>query len=157
MTITIGFRKIALLLILAVTAAIPACSQTRDRLMERDDSLRNSRMDSLYQSLSDTAAWQKEMDFVRNLNLHEVNDSDLIREYEASHAQPQEHKRLTWKEKEEQAIAEMNVDADPWEPDPRTATWMALIQPACSRQCGHEDYRLAVWFHQCRHDFQEQL
>jgi hypothetical protein len=143
MTILHGFRKSALLLILAVTAVLPVCSQTRDRFTERRDSIGNSRIDSLYQSLNDTAAWQRELDFVRNLRLYEVNDSDLIME-QASKTENATRKRQTWKEKEEQALAQMNVDVTAWEPDPRTATWMALIIPGGGQIYNHKYWKLPI-------------
>ena len=139
MTVLHVFRKSALFLILAATAALPVCSQTRDRIIERRDSLGNSRIDSLYQSLNDTAVWQRELDFVRNLEFHEVNDSDFINQ-QLIEAESTTHKRKTWKDKEEEALAQMNVGATAWEPDPRTATWMALIFPG-----GGQIYNRKYW------------
>ena len=139
MTVRSGFIRIVLLSLLAVMTALPVRSQAvrPASVYMYEDSIRFARVDSIYHSLSDTAAWQREMDFARNLNFDEVQDSDLVRTIDEESAR---HKRTTWKEFEQNRIDQYQRNATGWEPEPRVAVWLSLLFPG-----GGQIYNRKLW------------
>ena len=49
-----------------------------------DDSIKIEQVDSLFESLKDTTAWQEEMEFINKLNFEAPNDSSLFLKPEIS-------------------------------------------------------------------------
>ncbi len=137
MTLPKGTIKKALFILAAVLACLPVWSQANG-IQYRDDSVRINRMDSIYRSLNDTAAWEREMEFVRNLRFDELQDSDLVRQTD-SQSEPK-RKRTTWKEIEDNRIAQIESNASLWEPEPRLAVWFSLLVPG-----GGQIYNRKFW------------
>lgn len=140
MTVRSGFIKTLLLSLLAVMTALPVRSQEIRATQTYEDSLRTVRMDSIYRSLNDTAAWQRELDYVNNLSFDEKRDSDLVKEMKQDEYWDDGYGRLTWKEKEMQTIQEINLNASGWEPEPRIAVWCSLLFPG-----GGQIYNRKYW------------
>lgn len=126
--------------ILTVVSAIPIWSQTIADIRYGEDSLRSARIDSIYQSLNDTASWQREIDFVRNLNFEEIQDVEQVRQTDVQTDDSHHRKRLTWKQQEEQEISRINLNASDWVPEPRLAVWLSLLFPG-----GGQIYNRKYW------------
>jgi len=141
MTIRSGSIRKVLLTMLAVlaTCTYQAWSQTGATRQIREDSVRSARMDSIYRTLNDTAAWQQQLDFVRNLRFEELNDSDLMMQ-DFAEAPAQTHKRYRWKDQELDRIAEIERNSTEWEPEPRLAVWFSLLFPG-----GGQIYNRKLW------------
>ena len=141
MTIRSGSIRKVLLTMLAVlaTCTYQAWSQTGATRQIREDSVRSARMDSIYRTLNDTAAWRQELDFVRNLRFEEMNDSDLMMQ-DFAEATEQTHKRYRWKDQELDRIAEIERNSTEWEPEPRLAVWFSLLFPG-----GGQIYNRKLW------------
>ena len=127
MTIRSLIIRNTLTAILTVVSAIPIWSQTIADIRYGEDSLRSARIDSIYQSLNDTASWQREIDFVRNLNFEEIQDVEQVRQTDVQTDDSHHRKRLTWKKQEEQEISRINLNASDWVPEPRLAVWLSLL------------------------------
>jgi hypothetical protein len=140
MTVRSGFIKALLLSLLAVMTALPVRSQEIRGTEFNEDSLRTARMDSIYRSLNDTASWQRELDYVRNLSFEEMRDSDLVKDVYQEEYLDDGYGRLTWKEKEMRTIDEINLNASEWEPEPRIAVWCSLLFPG-----GGQIYNRKYW------------
>lgn len=140
MTVRSGFIKALLLSLLAVMTALPVRSQEIRGTEFNEDSLRTARMDSIYRSLNDTASWQRELDYVRNLSFEEMRDSDLVKDTYQEENLDDGYGRLTWKEKEMRTIDEINLNASEWEPEPRIAVWCSLLFPG-----GGQIYNRKYW------------
>lgn len=142
MTVRSGFIKALLFSLWTVMTALPVRSQEiRGTEINEEDSLRTARMDSIYRSLTDTASWQRELDYVRNLRFEEKRDSDLVEEMSREEEiWNDDSRRLTWKEKEMQTIDEINLNASEWEPEPRLAVWCSLLFPG-----GGQIYNRKYW------------
>ena len=103
-----------------------------------EDSIRFARVDSIYHSLNDTAAWQREMDFAKNLSFDQLQDSDLVKTVQE---EPESrHKRTTWKEYEQNRIDQYKRNSTGWEPEPRVAVWLSLLFPG-----GGQIYNRKLW------------
>lgn len=139
MTVRSGLIKTTLLTLLAVMTALPVRSQTGGAIRTGEDSVRSARMDSIYRSLNDTATWQREMEYVRNLRFDEVQDSDLIRNVQDDYP-TQKHTRTTWKDLEQNKIEQFERNATEWEPEPRIAVWLSLLFPG-----GGQIYNRKLW------------
>lgn len=139
MTLRSGFIKAALIALAAVLTAPSARSQSAHSFEIQEDSLRTARVDSIYQSLNDTAAWQRELEFVRNLQFEQLNDSDLVRQAEEPVTE-KKRRHPKWKEQEQQALSEFSRNSTIWEPEPRVAVWMSLLIPG-----GGQIYNRKFW------------
>jgi hypothetical protein len=140
MTVRSGFIKALLLSLLAVMTALPVRSQEIRGTEFTIDSMRTARMDSIYRSLNDTATWEREMEFVRNLSFDELNDSDLVMSDDEVQEQEQKHKRVTWKDIEQERINRYKRNNTGWEPEPRVAVWLSLLVPG-----GGQIYNRKLW------------
>ena len=140
MTFQSGFIKTALLTLLAVMTALPVRSQEIRGTEFTIDSMRTARMDSIYRSLNDTATWEREMEFVRNLSFDELNDSDLVMSDDEVQEQEQKHKRVTWKDIEQERINRYKRNNTGWDPEPRVAVWLSLLVPG-----GGQIYNRKLW------------
>ncbi len=138
MTVLSGFIKKILPAILVVMTALPVRSQVSIGNEFHEDSLRSARMDSIYRSLNDTASWRREMDFVRNLNFDEMQDSDLVRMQDE--VPDGKRRRNTWKDVEQKYADRYKRNATGWEPEPRVAVWMSLLIPG-----GGQIYNRKLW------------
>jgi hypothetical protein len=140
MKVRSGIIKAILLTLTAAMTAIPVRSQTGNGFRVRDDSIRSARMDSIYQSLNDTANWEREMEFVRNLNFDQLRDSDMVRQSADDTQDTGKRGRYTWKEQEEDRIAQYRRGYTEWEPEPRLAVWLSLLVPG-----GGQIYNRKLW------------
>ena len=139
MTIRSGITRTILLFLLAVMTALTARSQEAGGIQFREDSVRSARMDSIYRSLNDTATWARELEFVKNLQFEEMRDSDLVQTRQEDIPEKKQ-KRIRWKDKERQAIEEINLKNTEWEPEPRLAVWFSLLFPG-----GGQIYNRKFW------------
>ena len=139
MTIRAGFIKTVLITLLTVMTALPVRSQTAGGTEFREDSLRSARMDSIYRSLNDTAIWEREMEFVRNLQIREMQDSDLVRHTDYDYPSGTDG-RPRWKDIERARLEQIEKNAKEWEPEPRLAVWLSLLFPG-----GGQIYNRKYW------------
>ena len=131
MTVLSRLAKTLTLLFMAMLAVAPANAQSpvvrrelpRPVLLE-EDSLRTARMDSIYRSLNDTAAWEKELEFVRGLDFDPPsgNATEGTATSEGNGKQ-----RLKWKDKEDMAVREIEEKVTVWEPEPKKAVLFSIV------------------------------
>ena len=139
MTSRKGITRTLLLGLLAVMTALPVRSQSADSIRITSDSVRTALVDSIYRSLNDQGAWERELEYVQNLQFVQERDSDLVMDTEFDNEiLPGERKR--WKQKELETINKINLEKSVWEPEPRLAVWFSLLFPG-----GGQIYNRKYW------------
>ena len=139
MTSRKGITRTLLLGLLAVMTALPVRSQSADSIRITSDSVRTALVDSIYRSLNDQGAWERELEYVQNLQFVQERDSDLVMDTEFDNEiLPGERKR--WKQKELETINRINLEKSVWEPEPRLAVWFSLLFPG-----GGQIYNRKYW------------
>ena len=139
MTSRKGITRTLLLGLLAVMTALPVRSQSADSIRITSDSVRTALVDSIYRSLNDQGAWERELEYVQNLQFVQERDSDLVMDTDFDNEiLPAERKR--WKQKELETINRINLEKSVWEPEPRLAVWFSLLFPG-----GGQIYNRKYW------------
>ena len=153
MTHRSGLTKAALLTLMALLTALPVRSQTNGGIRMRQDSVRTALVDSIYRSLNDTAKWEREMEYVRNLSFDMPSDSDLLAPQVADDLQVEKKRnRVTWKEKEARELKQIQLNSTVWEPEPRLAVWFSLLFPGGGQIYNRKFWKLPLCgVHLCTH------
>lgn len=130
-----SIRYIIPSLFLAFLMVTPAAAQD---IGPKEDSLRTALVDSLFNSIGDSLAWVQELEYARLLNFDAPQEeTELFTQEEKAAGK---HRRLTWKQKDSIAVADIESEAVEWEPNPRAAVFLSLVFPG-----GGQIYNRKYW------------
>lgn len=108
------------------------------------DSIKRIQIDNLFEPLKDSTVWQQEMEFINRLSFDTPNDSFLLKPENSDinliNTENRDKQKLSMYQKDSLMVANINHVSSNWEPNPKTATWLALVIPG-----GGQIYNRKYW------------